>query len=305
MTADGRGLFAFAQVEVPWQLGPEDGRYVVRPDGEPDAQVTQVIVLATLGAPQRRRIGARRPRGVDPEPEPTAVTTGRATVVFSAEPLRDRAAAQAWLRAAGEDQLTAGLLALNRMLSAFRRVAADPYAVTVGRHQLITARIGYGAGEQVADGQWEQARELPRPDRSRRRARVLAPQARLAAALGARQTTLVCEELALRARLDLDQDRPREATLQLLVTLDAAVAELGREPPILGLSERVAELRERRAAVASAAQTALGAVPSIEQLELVRSTVERIEAALRARAIALSRDPAPGGSVPSRGPAPR
>jgi hypothetical protein len=293
MTADGAALFQFAQVEVPWQLGPEDGRYVLRPEGEPDAQVTQVIVLATLGAPQRRRIGARRPRGVEPEPGPTAVTTGRATIVSSSEPLSDRATAHSWLQGAGEDELTIGLLALNRMLSAFRRVAADPYAVTIGRHQLIAARIGYGAGEQVADGRWEQARELPRPDRSRRRARVLEPQARLAAALGARQTTLVCEELALRARLDLDLDRPREASLQLLVTLDAAVAELGREPEALGLSERVAELRERRAGVAAAAQAALGTEPSPEQLELVRSTVQRLEAALRARAIALSRDPTP------------
>jgi hypothetical protein len=293
MTADGSALFRFAQVEVPWQLGPEDGRYVLRPEGEPEAQVTQVIVVATLGAAQRRRVGARRPRGVEPEPGPTAVTTGRATIVSSADPLPDNAAAQAWLRGAGEDELAIGLLALNRMLSAFRRVAADPYAVTIGRHQLIAARIGYGAGEQVAHGRWEQARELPRPDRSRRRARVLEPQARLAAALGARQTTLVCEELALRARLDLDQDRPREASLQLLVTLDAAIAELGRAPKALGLSERVAELRERRAGVAAAAQAALGAVPSPEQLELVRSTVQRLEAALRARAIALSRDPTP------------
>ena len=261
--------------------------------GEPDAQVTKVIVLATLGAPQRRRLGARRPRAVEPEPEPMAVTTGRATIISIAEPLPDRPAAQAWLRDAGEADLETGLLALNRMLSAFRRVAADPYAATVGRHQLIAARIGYGAGEQVADGRWEQARELPGPERSRRRARVLEPQARLAAALGARHTTLVCEELTLRARLDLDQDRPREASLQLLVTLDAAVAELGREPEALGLSERVAELRDRRARVAIAAQAALGGVPSPEQRELVRSTVERLEAALRARAIALSRDPAP------------
>ena len=291
MTAADPALFQFAQVEVPWQLGPEDGRYVLRPDGQPDAQVTQVIVVTTLGAAQRRRLGARRPRGIEPEPEPTAVTTGRATIVSSAEPLADRAAAQAWLRRAGEDDLEIGLLALNRMLSAFRRVAADPYAVTVGRHQLIAARIGYGVGEQVADGRWEQARELTGPDRSRRRARVLAPQARLAAALGARQRTLACEELALRARLDLDQDRPREASLQLLVTLDAAVAELGREPEALGLSERVDVLRERRGLVGAAAQAALGGVPAPEQLELVRSTLERVEAALRARAVALSRDP--------------
>ncbi len=293
MTVDGPALFGFAQVEVPWPFGPEDGRYVLRPDGQPGAPVSQVIVLATLGAPQRRRLGARRPRGVEPEPEPTAVATGRATIISSAEPLRDRATAQTWLKGAGEDDLETGLLALNRMLSAFRRVAADPYAVTVGRHQLIAARLGYGVGEQVADGRWEQAQELPGPDRSRRRARVLAPQARLAAALGAKQVTLVCEELALRARLDLDQDRPREASLQLLVTLDAAVAELGREPSALGLTDRVAELRQRRAPVAAAAQAALAALPSPEQLELVSSTLQRVEAALRARAVALSRDPAP------------
>ncbi len=293
MTADAPALFGFAQVEVPWPLGPEDGRYVLRPDGQPDAQVTQVIVLATLGAPERRRLGARRRRVAEPQPGPTPVATGRATIVSSAEPLPDRSTAQAWLHGAGEDELATALLALNRMLSAFRRVAADPYAVAVGRDQLIAARIGYGAGEQVADGRWEQARELPPPARSRRRARVLAPQARLAAALGARQATLVCEELALRTRLDLDQERPREACLQLLVTLDAAVAELGREPAALGLSERVAELRDRRAPVAAAAQAALTTVPAPEQLELVRSTVGRLEAALRARGLALSRDPAP------------
>ena len=293
MTRDGPALFGFAQVEVPWQLGPDDGRYVLRPEDEPDAQATQVIVLATLGAPQRHRLGARRPRDAGPAPEPTPVTTGRATIVRSAEPLSDRAAAQSWLRGAGEDELDAGLLALNRMLSMFRRVVADPYAVVVGRHQLIASRVGYGSGEQVADGRWEQALELPPPVRSHRRAQALAPQARFAATLGARQGMLVCEELVLRARIDLDQDRPREASLQLLVTLDAAVAELGREPAGLGLAERVDELRERRPQVAAAAQSALGAMPSPEQIETVRGTLQRLEAALRARAVALSRDPAP------------
>jgi hypothetical protein len=293
MTRDGPALFGFAQVEVPWQLGPDDGRYVLRPDGEPDAQVSHVIVLTTLGAPQRRRLGARRPRDAGSDPGPAPVATGRATIVSSAEPLAGPTAAQSWLHGAGEDDLEAGLLALNRMLSTFRRVAADPYAVPVGRHQLIAARVGYGTGDHVAQGRWEQAVELPPPTRSRRRAEVLAPQARLAATLGARQRILVCEELALRARSDLDQDRPREASLQLLVTLDAAVAELGREPAQLGLSERVDELRERRSQVAAAAQAALTGIPTPEQLEVVRSTLQRLEAALRARAVALSRDPVP------------
>jgi hypothetical protein len=116
---------------------------------------------------------------------------------------------------------------------------------------------------------------------------VLAPQVSLAATLGGRRSALICDELVLRARSDLDADRPRECALQLLVALDAAVAELGSAPPSLGLSGRVAELRERRGGIAAAAQTALAGTPSAEQQELVRATVERLEAALRARAVAL------------------
>jgi hypothetical protein len=281
-------LFRFAQIEVPWPLGPPDGRYVVRADGDPDGPVTHVIVVATLGAVRRQRIRGRRAQPAPPEPGPAPVTTGRATIVDSSQRLPDRAAAQCWLRGAGEDQLEAALITLNRMLADFRRVAADPHALAVARDRLIAARVGYGAGEQVADGRWEQALELPPPARSRRRADVLAPQARLAATLGARHRTLVSEELVLRARSDLDAGRPRECALQLLVALDAAVAELGSEPESLGLSARVGELRERRGGVAAAAQAALAREPGPEQQELLRTTVERLEAALRARAVALS-----------------
>jgi hypothetical protein len=287
MSAEPAALFRFAQVEVPWPLGPPDGRYVVRPDGDLDAPIDHVIVIATLGASRRQRIRGRRPSKVAPEPGPAEVTTGRATIVDSAEPVTDRAAADSWLRAAGEDELEKALATLNRMLDEFRRVAADPYAFAIGRERLIAARIGYGAGEQVADGRWQQALELPLPASSRRRADVLAPQARLAATLGGRGRTLVCEELVLRARADLDADRQRECALQLLVALDAAVAELGTEPASLGLSARVAELRERRADVAAAAQAALAREPSADQQELVRATVGRLQAALRARAVAL------------------
>jgi hypothetical protein len=288
MSADPTALFRFAQIEVPWPLGPPDGRYVLRADGDQDGPVTHVIVVATLGAARRHRVRGRRPQQVQPEPGPADVATGRATIVDSVTRLSGRSAAQSWLREAGEDQLEAALTALNRMLDAFRRVAADPYAFPVDRDRLIAARIGYGAGEQVADGRWERALELPPPARSRRRMDVLAPQAWLAATLGARRRTLVCEELVLRARSDLDAGRPRECALQLLVTLDAAVAELGSEPESLGLSARVAELRERRAGIAAAAQAALAREPSEEQQELVRATVQRLEAALRARAVALS-----------------
>ncbi|MFZ0041899.1 MAG: hypothetical protein WAK93_11370, partial [Solirubrobacteraceae bacterium] len=220
-------LFRFVQVEFPWRLGPPDGRYLMRDPGDRDGTPTHVIVFATLGAPERSRLAAlRRPREAEPSPEPTPVTTGRATVIDSQRPFDRDAEARAWLSRAGEDELAAGLTVLNRALHAFRLVTADPYLHTVGRQQAIVARVGFGAGEEVADGLWTSARELALSDRPRRRARVLAPQARLAAVLGARELALACEELVLRARLDLDHGREREAALQLLVALDAALAEL-------------------------------------------------------------------------------
>ena len=72
---------------------------------------------------------------------------------------------------------------------------------------------GWGEGEQVADGRWLHARELPARARAgaararRDRSAALRPQERLAALLGGRSTALLCEELTLRARLDLDQGR--------------------------------------------------------------------------------------------------
>jgi hypothetical protein len=66
------------QLEFGFLLGPPDGRYLtrLRPGGPTEA----VLVLATLGSPERRRLARRRARAVkaaDPEPGPTS----RATVV--------------------------------------------------------------------------------------------------------------------------------------------------------------------------------------------------------------------------------
>lgn len=219
-----------------------------------------------------------------------------------ARPLDGEEAAVTWLRAAGEAELDEALCTLNRALHAFRVVSADPYLHPVARRQAIVARIGYGAGEQVADGLWSAARELTGAGGGReigsvdgtgrvgrigsRRSRLLAPQARLAAVLGAREPALACEELVLRARLDLDHARPREAALQLLVALDAAVAELAADARAEALTDRIVELRGQREAVAGAAQSALTGRLAAPELEVVRFTVGRLEAALRARAVA-------------------
>jgi hypothetical protein len=283
-----RPLFRFAQLEYPWPLGPPDGRYLLRRPGEAaPAEPVHVLVLATLGAPQRHTLTRRRSRRrADPEPSPAPVPTGRATVVEVAAPLDDAPAAARWLAGAGEDELEASVAALNRVLHAFRLVSADPYQRPVTRRQALVARLGYGHGEQVADGEWTEARELALRERRQRRARVLQPQARLAATLAGRESLLVCEELALRTRFDLDQGRDREAALQLLVALDAAIAELQTDAAADTLAPRLEQLRGQRQATAHAAQSALAGPLTPAERETVHTTLARIEAALRARAAA-------------------
>jgi hypothetical protein len=280
-------LFAFAQMELPWQLGPPDGRYLLRDSTDPDAPPAHVLVFATLGAPESRRLAQHRraPRELQAQPGPAAVSTGRATVIDVGRPLGEFQQAHSWLERAGEAELEQGFEVLNRALHAFRLATADPYLYPVKRSQAIAARVGFGAGEQVADGHWTAARELAHVQRRRRRVRTLTPQARLAALLGARERPLVCEELALRARLDLDHRREREAALQVHVALDAALAELAADNGAGALSARLDELREQREPVAVAAQSALAGGLSEAELQAVSFALARIEAALRARAV--------------------
>jgi hypothetical protein len=205
------------------------------------------------------------------------------------EPFDGDGAAAAWLSAAGEDDLAAGIAVLNRALHSYRLASADPHVHGIGRRDALVARLGYGAGEEVADGLWTDARELIDATAGRRHSRrIPAAQARLAALLTGRHDELATEELALRARLDLDEGRTREAALQVLVTLDAALAELVADPAAPALVDRLEELRGLRDGVAAAARAALGPEPLGDpDREATRFALGRIEAALRARAMAL------------------
>jgi hypothetical protein len=194
--------------------------------------------------------------------------------------------ASTWLRGAGEEYLAADLAVLNRTLHGHRLATADPYVGPIARDQLLVARIGFGLGEEVADGLWTEARELILKKGWQRRSKVLQPQARLAALLGGHDRGLACEELVLRARLDVDHERWREGALQVMVALDAAIAELAVDPAADTLQERLAELREQRDPIAHAAQAALAGAVAEDQREDVAYALGRIEAALRARAVA-------------------
>jgi hypothetical protein len=279
--------FLFVQFEFPWVLGPEPGRYTIRERlGEPPAHI---LVLRTLGAPERRLLSARRrSRPAAPEPPPTPVPTTRATLVDTT-PLDGREAAERRLGELDAEAFAdAALARLNRVLHAHRVAVADPYHREVVREQALVVRVGFGGGDSVAEGRWDHAHELAPAAGgggrgARARSAALRPQERLAALLAGRDAVLACEELALRARSDLDAGRLREAALQLRVALEAAIAELEpwREQP--GLAERLSDLRARREGVAAAANAALRGGLDDEHVETVRSALSRVEAALRAR----------------------
>ena len=214
--------------------------------------------------------------------------TTRATVVDLGDPFPGDGEAAAWLSGAGERDLSAGIAVLNRALHSYRLASADPHVHGIGRRDPLVARLGYGAGEEVADGLWTDARELIDARSDRHRRRIPVAQARLAALLTGRHAALACEELALRARLDLDDGRAREAALEVLIALDAALAELPDDPAAPALADRLEELRGLHDGVAAAARAALGSgALGDPEREATQFALGRIEAALRARAAAL------------------
>jgi hypothetical protein len=232
-------------------------------------------VIGGLETPRRRR------RSRPAEPEPSAVDVTRATVI-AAGGLDGEAAAEAWMAGAGE-RVEEALAVLNRALHARRIAAADPYAVEVALRDALVTRIGYGTGEQVADGRWTAARDLPQERPRVAREAALRPQERFAALLAGRDAALACELLALRARLDLDQGRDREAALQLEAALSAAVAELEGWRELDGMPARLEELAGFAESVAAAGAAARAGALDEEGRSAVERALARLEAALRAR----------------------
>ncbi len=314
-------LFLFVQFEFPWPLGPPDGRYLMR--SEVDDRPEHVIVLGTVSptgqpAPRRadrppgalRRLGGSRQRTVAPAPDPALLDTTRVTIVDPVSLSAERQA-KAWLSDLDPARdVPAAVKVLNRVLHAQRIATADPYVREVSPLQASTVRAGWGEGEQVADGHWLHAVELPLGQlqdggRGRRRriggrSAALRPHERLARLLGARDRALLCEELALRARLDLDEGRLAHAALELDRAYAAALVELAGEARAdlpLRTSE-LASLYEGVSAAAAAALSADGAAadagepaperPAAVALdeEALRHALGRLESTLRARSAA-------------------
>jgi hypothetical protein len=248
-----------------------------------------VLVLATLASQPRRLLRRRKARGVDPRPPVSQVPVTRATVI-DAVPLDGAVEGQRWLAEVDQAELVAGALAtLNRVLHAHRIAAADASARDVDQARALVVRVGYGAGEEVADGLHTAAVELPVPGPGvrgglgARRTAALRPQERLAALLSGRDAALACEDLALRARADLDARRSREAALTLRVALEAGLSELDPWRDRGDLAERLTELAASRGEVGAVANRALQGGLDPEEEEVVDRVLGRLEAALRAR----------------------
>lgn len=267
-----------------------DGRYLAREGGEEDG-AQSVLVVETLGAsPAPSRRGRRV---VGPDGEPVPLPLSRVTVVRAYEPFESEEVAARWLEeAAAEDTLDAlieeGIGLLNRALYAHAAASGDPHVHELGPGRASAARIGYGSGEEVAVGSFAAGQEVDvqaSASRRQRRAEELRPQERVAAVLGGRERVDACEPLLLRARADLDANRPREAALQLRVGIEALLIELRGALTDPDHGEDMATLSARRSEVGDAANMALKGDLDEERTRNVAELLALSERVLRRRRV--------------------
>jgi hypothetical protein len=170
------------------------------------------------------------------EPEEVPVTRVTVTGVEFADP----AEGSAWVkrmtgdREAVAEEVRVATRIVNRALHALRAEARDPLVQEIGATKALAIRVGHGTGQELAEGRWTDARELPPPRRGR--LDDVDPQSRVAAVLAGRDEVHPAETLLLRARLDAQQGREAEARHGLR----AARAALEEEPP-----QRAKRIREQ------------------------------------------------------------
>jgi len=278
--------FPFVQFEFAGSFGIDDGRYPVRTGADPDA-TDAVLVARTFGAPAPPRRLRRRPKPQRADPDAAKPVPVTELTVIEAEAVSGDPGV--WLgeirsdEARRDELVERGLAHVARALAARRIATADPAIPDPTLDAAIAVRVGFGDGDALVDGRYEEAIELPREPSRRSRAAALRPQERMAALLGARERALVCEELIIRARADLDAGRVREATLQVRVGLEALLAERDvLAAP--GQEADLAELYERRRITRDAANEALRGELADEHAAEVAATLGTCERVLRRQA---------------------
>jgi hypothetical protein len=286
-------LFGFVQFDFAGPLPLADGRYLAG-SGEGDDDET-VLVLQRIGAPPAVPRRRRRGRGAPADPDPAPLTLTRVTAIRASEPFENQAEAARWLdQSCGDEDAVEtlaakGVVPLNRALHAHAVTSADPYGRQLSPEQAERVLIGYGSGEETADGGFTDARQVdlsPRASsRRRKREEELRPQERVAGVLRGRERLDACETLLLRARADLNAGRDREATLQVRAGLETLLVELNGAIADPGHEQDMEALRKRSAEVKAAAATAVGGELSAEQRERVQGSLMLCERALRRRRI--------------------
>jgi hypothetical protein len=250
--------------------------------GEPE-----VVILKTLGAQPVPSRGWRRQRpkeAVADTDEVAPVSICRTTVVAS-EAFAEATEARDWLERcrrderAREPEVTWALRTVNRTVRAQRLAAGDPYIHEVSVSKAREVKLGYGTGEELVAGSWSEAYSLP-PPRGRRspRREMLAPQQQVAEILGARKPAYVSEDLYLRACLDLEEGRRREAALQLRIAIEALQGELERDE-----DEAASALKSRATRSRDLAAAALRGELDERQSSSLASTIEELGRFLRRR----------------------
>jgi hypothetical protein len=282
-------LFGFIQLDFAGALAVVDGRYVLRDEEE------RVLVLETLGAPPPPRRRRRRSREAEAGAAPAPLPLSRATAVRTFAPFSEVTEAERWLESAVADEeaidslVGEGVDLINRALHAHAVASGDPLVQTLTPSRAVTVRLGYGSGEEVADGNFSAAHEVDvrtgAASRRLQRAEELRPQERLAAALGGRERFDACETLLLRARADLDAGRTREAALQLRVGLEALLAELAGALSDPGHEQDMATLESRRQEAGELANQALRGDLGSAQAQQVEDLVATCERVLRRRRV--------------------
>lgn len=177
---------------------------------------------------------------------------------------------------------------INRALHAQMIAAGDPTVSPASASRALARRVGFGTGEEIADGHWSEAIELEAAGRGRLRERIasIEPQERIAEILGARGTLLASETLIARARHDFDRGAARESALQLIVGIDALLGEIayGASAETDADLDAISNLRPQ---VGSVATASIAGEPGPESLESLTRALKLCERALRRRSAGL------------------
>jgi hypothetical protein len=252
-----------------------------------------VLVVQTLAAPPRPSRRRRKPRDSEAAPVPPEVPVARATSIRAFEPFDGAEGAAAWLAEATVDEdsidavVATGIALLNGALHAQAVTVADPFPTALSPERALAVRLGYGSGEQTAEGAFSEAREVDVSATGgsvrRRRQEEVRPQERVAALLRGRERAEACETLLLRARGDLDAGRRREAAMQLRIGVEALLFELREALDDPDHVRDFEALEERRPAVEAAVERALRGDLAPEAERSVREALELTERILRRR----------------------